>query len=51
LNGGQPGSLGRNTLTKAGSVETVDLGGKAQITVQPGDVLTIETPGGGGFGH
>ena len=50
LNGGEPGLLGRNTLMKAGAVESVDLGGKAQITVQPGDVLTIETPGGGGCG-
>jgi 5-oxoprolinase (ATP-hydrolysing) len=50
LNGGQPGSLGRNTLVKAGTPEAIDLGGKAQITVQPGDVLTIETPGGGGCG-
>ncbi len=50
LNGGESGSLGRNTLTRAGSTVTVDLGGKAQITVQPGDVLMIETPGGGGCG-
>jgi N-methylhydantoinase B/oxoprolinase/acetone carboxylase alpha subunit len=50
LEGGQPGALGRNTLLKAGSTESIDLGGKAQIQVQPGDVLTIETPGGGGFG-
>ena len=50
LNGGQPGSLGRNTLLRAGESEATDLGGKAQIQVQPGDILTIETPGGGGFG-
>ncbi len=50
LNGAEPGSLGRNTLMKAGSTDAIDLGGKAQITVQPGDVLTIETPGGGGCG-
>jgi 5-oxoprolinase (ATP-hydrolysing) len=50
LNGGQSGSLGCNTLTKAGTAEGIDLGGKAQISVQPGDVLTIETPGGGGCG-
>ena len=50
LNGGEPGLLGRNSLMKAGSAEGVDLGGKAQIAVQPGDVLTIETPGGGGCG-
>jgi len=28
----------------------LDLGGKISIEVQPGDILTIETPGGGGFG-
>ncbi len=50
LNDGQPGSLGQNTLLKAGESEAIDLGGKAQIQVQPGDVLTIQTPGGGGFG-
>jgi len=28
----------------------IDLGGKFAIDVQPGDLLTIETPGGGGYG-
>lgn len=50
LNAGQPGSLGRNTLTKAATHEIVELGGKAQLTVAAGDLLTIETPGGGGYG-
>ncbi len=50
LNGGQPGSLGRNTLTKADTKEPVELGGKAQLTIATGDLLTIETPGGGGYG-
>lgn len=50
LNGGQPGSLGQNTLQKPGEPEPINLGGKAQIQVEPGDVLTIQTPGGGGFG-
>ena len=50
LNGGQSGALGRNSLTKAGTTVAVDLGGKAQITVDVGDCLTIETPGGGGCG-
>ena len=50
LNGGQPGSLGLNTLQKPGEPEPINLGGKAQIQVEPGDVLTIQTPGGGGFG-
>ncbi len=50
LNGGEPGQLGRNTLQRAGSTETIDLGGKVSLDVQAGDILTIETPGGGGFG-
>lgn len=49
LSGGQPGALGRNTLERAdGTIE--HLPGLAQFTVGPGDVLTIETPGGGGYG-
>jgi 5-oxoprolinase (ATP-hydrolysing) len=49
LAGGQSGALGRNTLTRAdGTLE--ELAGSAQFTAQAGDVLTIETPGGGGFG-
>ncbi len=51
LNAGQPGSLGRNTLTKVDTKTIVELGGKAQLTVATGDLLTIETPGGGGFGY
>ncbi|HXY33936.1 MAG TPA: hydantoinase B/oxoprolinase family protein, partial [Planctomycetaceae bacterium] len=50
LDGGSDGAKGRNTLTRAGSTHSEDLGGKFAIEVQPGDVLTIETPGGGGFG-
>ncbi len=50
LHGGEPGQLGRNTLQRAGSTEVIDLGGKVSLDVQAGDVLTIETPGGGGFG-
>jgi 5-oxoprolinase (ATP-hydrolysing) len=50
LNGGEAGRLGRNQLRRAGSDETEDLGGKFAIQVQPGDVLIIETPGGGGYG-
>jgi 5-oxoprolinase (ATP-hydrolysing) len=49
MDGGSPGALGRNTLARAdGSV--IELGGSVQMQVQPGDVLTIETPGGGGWG-
>jgi 5-oxoprolinase (ATP-hydrolysing) len=49
LQGGAPGALGRNLLQRAGSNEPIDLGGKFAIDVQPGDVLIIETPGGGGY--
>jgi 5-oxoprolinase (ATP-hydrolysing) len=49
LNGGFPGSFGQNTLQRVGSETIEDLGGKVQITVAPGDILTIATPGGGAF--
>ncbi len=48
--GGEPGALGRNTLLRAGGPEEV-LPGQIQFVAQPGDLLTIETPGGGGFGN
>jgi 5-oxoprolinase (ATP-hydrolysing) len=51
LNGGGDGAKGRNTLQRAGSAQIENVGGKFAIEVQPGDVLTIETPGGGGFGQ
>ena len=50
LHGGAPGALGQNTLQRAGSDTVDDLGGKVQLTVSPGDILTIATPGGGGYG-
>ena len=47
--GGQSGELGRHRLIHPdGSVEI--LPGITQRTVSPGDILEIETPGGGGFG-
>ncbi len=48
--GGRPGALGRNRLRRADG-GLVDLGGIAQLDVVPGDILMIETPGGGGFGN
>jgi 5-oxoprolinase (ATP-hydrolysing) len=47
LNGAPAGSLGRNSLLSAGSSSPRVLGGKVQLDVAPGDLLTIETPGGG----
>ena len=51
LRGGEPGALGVNTLIRAGSDAVEDLGGKVQMDAAAGDVLSIKTPGGGGFGE
>ena len=49
LSGGEDGARGRNRVERAdGQVE--ELGSTASFTVRPGDVVVIETPGGGGFG-
>ena len=49
LSGGKPGALGRNTLKRvSGSVES--LPALVEFSVESGDTLLIETPGGGGFG-
>jgi N-methylhydantoinase B len=48
LAGGLPGTRGENVLTHAGLEES--LRGKATFSVAPGDVLSIRTPGGGGWG-
>jgi 5-oxoprolinase (ATP-hydrolysing) len=49
LNGGFPGKTGRNLIFRADGTTKV-LGGKVKLEVQPGDILRIETPGGGGWG-
>lgn len=49
LQGGHPGSCGVNLLYfKSGRI--VNLGSKASVNISPGDVLHVETPGGGGYG-
>ena len=48
LAGGHPGQPGRNQLQS--SEVTQNLSSKCRIEVQSGDILTIETPGGGGYG-
>jgi 5-oxoprolinase (ATP-hydrolysing) len=49
MNGGLPGAVGQNSLLRTnGAAET--LPAICEASVQPGDVLTIKTPGGGGFG-
>jgi 5-oxoprolinase (ATP-hydrolysing) len=50
LQGGAAGSPGTASIRRAsGHVES--LGATARFEVQIGDQLTIETPGGGGFGQ
>ncbi|GAC1445134.1 MAG: hydantoinase B/oxoprolinase family protein [Chloroflexota bacterium] len=46
--GGQSGSTGMNTLTHDG-VETT-LRGKESFRVEPGDIVSVQSPGGGGWG-
>jgi 5-oxoprolinase (ATP-hydrolysing) len=49
LAGGGEGRCGRNALLRAdGGCE--ELRGSAQVAMEPGDVLVLETPGGGGWG-
>jgi 5-oxoprolinase (ATP-hydrolysing) len=49
VEGGQPGALGGASLRRAGGGEE-QIGATASFTVEAGDVLSILTPGGGGFG-
>jgi N-methylhydantoinase B len=48
LNGGEPGAVGRHVLIHED--QSIELPGKATLAVEPGDVIHIETPGGGGWG-
>jgi 5-oxoprolinase (ATP-hydrolysing) len=50
LEGGDAGAVGQNWLRRANSANDEELPGKVQLDISAGDVLTIETPGGGGFG-
>lgn len=49
LDGGQPGARGRNLLHKNDG-RIIYLGPKTAITVEPGDIFELNTPGGGGWG-
>ncbi|HEX2473708.1 MAG TPA: hydantoinase B/oxoprolinase family protein, partial [Lacipirellulaceae bacterium] len=48
--GGQAGVVGRNQIVRTNG-QIIDLAGIVQIGVSAGDELTIETPGGGGYGE
>ncbi|EGX58312.1 hydantoinase/oxoprolinase [Streptomyces zinciresistens K42] len=47
--GGEPGALGANRVEHADGTVTA-LRGSDSADVRPGDVLVVETPGGGGYG-
>jgi N-methylhydantoinase B/oxoprolinase/acetone carboxylase alpha subunit len=49
LGGGKAGAKGRNSITQRGK-KTI-LSSKVNTMAQPGDVLCVETPGGGGYGQ
>ncbi len=51
LGGGESGAAGRNLLRRVGSDQFESLVGAAHFFAEPGDVLRIETPGGGGWGN
>jgi N-methylhydantoinase B len=48
LQGGEPGKTGSNTLIHKG--QEIPLDAKVSLQVEPGDMLIIRTPGGGGWG-
>ena len=50
LDGGGPGAIGVGIIQRADGT-TEALAGQSQFVAQPGEILTIQTPGGGGFGR
>ena len=48
LQGGESGQSGLNTLIRR--EEVIGLAGKGTVELQAGDIISIQTPGGGGFG-
>ena len=49
LNGGEPGMTGKNQLVKKDGV-ILNIGAKRSGSLNVGERLVIETPGGGGYG-
>ena len=50
LEGGGDGAPGQASVVQAGNGERFELPGKCSRNLKKGDVLRIETPGGGGWG-
>jgi 5-oxoprolinase (ATP-hydrolysing) len=49
MDGGSPAQCGKNLMIKNDGL-IINIGGKCSTTINAGDRLRIETPGGGGFG-
>ena len=49
-NGGKAARPGRFTLSRAGTDECAEMGKTKGVTLGPGDLFTVETGGGGGYG-
>uniref|UniRef100_A0A3Q2NV52 5-oxoprolinase, ATP-hydrolysing n=1 Tax=Fundulus heteroclitus TaxID=8078 RepID=A0A3Q2NV52_FUNHE len=49
LNGGEAGAAGLNLLHRADG-RILNLGAKTSVSLEPGDMFSLFTPGGGGFG-
>jgi N-methylhydantoinase B/oxoprolinase/acetone carboxylase alpha subunit len=47
--GGSQGAKGRNTVISRGRARVI--GSKANVKLEAGDILRVETPGGGGYGR
>ncbi|KAE8330727.1 Hydantoinase B/oxoprolinase-domain-containing protein [Aspergillus sergii] len=54
MNGGQPGDVGRNYVFKWNEdktgLEKLSIGGKAALGLDTGEIMQINSPGGGGWG-
>lgn len=54
MNGGQPGSVGKNFVYRWNEdrtgFERMSLGGKAALSLEAGEMMEINSPGGGGWG-
>jgi 5-oxoprolinase (ATP-hydrolysing) len=48
--GGEPGAVGHNRVIRRDGTVT-EFGASMKATVAPGDILEVETPGGGGYGQ
>lgn len=51
LAGGEAGAKGCNRVCRRGESQPERLGGRAEVELNAGDELWIDTPGGGGFGR